>query len=69
MDQSSHMGSPSEVEEMVDQNLWEGGLNWVLGFKKTCLPTWEVILWWNSVTNGIMLGESDGLEAIDLKYL
>ena len=38
MDQSSHMGSPSEVEEMVHQNLWEGGLNWVLGFKKyACL--------------------------------
>lgn len=28
------VGLESEVDEMVYQNLWEGGLNWALGFKK-----------------------------------
>ena len=36
--QFSMVGLESEVEKMVYQNVWEGGLNWVLGFKKyACL--------------------------------
>lgn len=36
--QFSTLGMEKELEEMVHQNLWEGGLDWVLGFKKqACL--------------------------------
>lgn len=61
------VGMESEVEER-NQNLWEGGLNWVLGFKKyACL----LENWFRSetATNGIIRGENDRLAAIDIKYL